>query len=101
MSAYKLSIDAENDLDEIWYYTFLKWSENKADEYLDELTICCRNISEKKYLWKKLIDIHPDLKYMQCKHHFIFFLIDHDTKPLIIAVLHERMDMILRVKKRL
>ena len=32
-----LSNEAENDLENIWFYTFQTWSINQADEYLNRI----------------------------------------------------------------
>ncbi|MCB0645898.1 MAG: hypothetical protein KDC49_04510 [Saprospiraceae bacterium] len=39
--------------------------------------------------------------YLKCKNHYIFTLKQENKKLLIVAVLHERMDIINRVKNRL
>jgi toxin ParE1/3/4 len=35
--AYKISYEALNDIEEIWYYTYQNWSIDQADRYYDLL----------------------------------------------------------------
>ena len=32
---YKISNEAQNDLENIWLYTFITWSKEQADRYYD------------------------------------------------------------------
>ena len=42
------------------------------------------------------------LKVCHCEHHYVFYIcLPGDNQPVIIAVLHERMDMLVRLKTRL
>jgi toxin ParE1/3/4 len=37
----------------------------------------------------------------RCEHHYIFCLPQHDAPALVVAILHERMDIMARLKHRL
>lgn len=42
----------------------------------------------------------PDgIRIHRCEHHYIVWL--YGDRPVIIAILHERMDFVLRLKDRL
>jgi len=47
MMRYKISIEAQNDLENIWLYTFENWSTEQADRYydliLDEIEYLAKN----------------------------------------------------------
>src|SRR6266850_2262628 len=43
----------------------------------------------------------PELLFTHCEHHYIFYMMRHNRCPLIIAVLHENMNLVARLKKRL
>jgi len=45
MSRYVFSIEAENDLMEIYQYGFLNYGENKADLYINALKEQCQFLS--------------------------------------------------------
>ncbi len=46
-------------------------------------------------------DLYPGLRMMRCEHHYIFCLPRPETPALIVAILHERMDLIARIAGRL
>jgi hypothetical protein len=51
--------------------------------------------------FKDLSEIHPALRMAQCEHHYVFCLPRLDRPALIVAILHERMDLIVRLAGRL
>ncbi|MGD0958563.1 MAG: hypothetical protein ABSB19_02015 [Methylomonas sp.] len=44
---------------------------------------------------------YSQLFVTRCEHHFIFYLQKKDVKPLIIAILHESMNMLSWIEERL
>jgi len=44
---------------------------------------------------------YPALRVARCEHHFIFCLPQEEEPALIVAILHERMDLVARVAARL
>lgn len=101
MASYILTKAAEEDLISIWRYTFKTWGEKQADHYFNLMELGCETLNEKKVLWKSFDELYPDLKYFHCEHHYLFFLPNEDKKPIIIAILHERMNILKKLKKRL
>jgi len=45
--------------------------------------------------------MHPGLWMARCEHHYAFCLKRDIDPPLIVAILHERMDLIQRLGDRL
>ena len=99
MKPFKLTRFAESDLSNIWNYTYKTWGKKQADFYMDTLEKACTNIVNNHSISKSYLNIHPLLQYTLCEHHYIFYL--DSNVPIIIAVLHGRMDMINRLKRRL
>jgi toxin ParE1/3/4 len=87
---------AEQDLIEVWQYTADKWGETQADKYLHKIETCLGRIARGSALLKTL---SADVRFIRCEHHYIFLLAG--KKPIVIAVLHEQMDLLTRIKKRL
>ena len=100
MPSYRLTKDAENDLRGIWRYTRKTWSENQADRYLDELEVVCEQIASGEIRIKSLSDIHPDLCFHHHNRHYVFWLAQPD-QPIVIAFLHDSMDFVRHLRKRL
>ena len=91
---FKLSKEAENDLEKIWLYTFENWSAEQADRYLkllfDEIEyLCIKPESGFNYG-----SIRKGYFRSKVKSHLIFYKINHSKEELeIIRILHERMDI--------
>ena len=100
MAEYHLTPAAEQDLMDVWHYSAETWSVDQADRYLDKLEDCCERIASDEALCRSFKEIDPRLNSHHCEHHYIFFLSSSD-QPVVIAVLHERMDLLERLKDRL
>ena len=101
MRSFDISEEADQDLLGIWNYSFKNWGIEQADHYLDLIEAGCQKIGDGSAVTRSLKKIHRKLKSSHCEHHYIFYLSNPGQKPLVIAVLHENMDLIARVKKRL
>ena len=99
MPGYTLSRLAERDLLEIWEYTANTWSEAQADSYLAKLDECCMKIAAGSKAAQRPIPGLDDVRVARCQRHYIFFLAE--KPPLVIAILHEKMDCIARLRSRL
>lgn len=51
--------------------------------------------------FKTLDDLHPGLRMRLAGSHYLFCLPQADRPALILAILHERMDIMARLKNRL
>ena len=100
---YALTLDAEEDLTEIWVYTHETWGLAQADKYYRLIAACLEAIGNGHARSKTLEGLPNDLRIHRCEHHYIFFMEegDKDHRPIIIAILHERMDFLQRLKDRL
>ncbi len=96
---YKLSVDAENDLDEIWDYSFKNWGKKQANNYINELIDCFEKISKGNILYKNIVFNDKVIKSVHCRCHYIFF--SSGDRPVVIRILHEKMDMISILQNRL
>ncbi|MBC8287548.1 MAG: type II toxin-antitoxin system RelE/ParE family toxin [Nitrospinae bacterium] len=101
MRPYELTKDAEADLEEIARYTIEEWGEAQAESYLGKISQCFKNITKNKVASRTFSEKFPDAQVIRCEHHYIFYLYLKGEKPIIFAVLHERMDMLTRLKNRL
>ena len=91
---YKISKEAEIDLEKIWLYTFEEWSLEQADYYMDLI------LDEIEYLvinpksGKDYNEIRKGYFRSRVKSHFIFYRINLKEERIeIIRILHERMDI--------
>lgn len=88
---YKQAL-AEQDLVNIWLYTWHEWSEQQADFYLDALDQAMRLLAEQPYLGKERREFTPAVRSYSYAHHVIVYLVIDDGIN-IIRVLHKNMDV--------
>ncbi|MBW4985285.1 type II toxin-antitoxin system RelE/ParE family toxin [Mameliella sp. CS4] len=99
MAGYGLTLGAEEDLRAIWSYTFETWGADQADRYLSQIESCCDAIGTRRARSKAFDQLPDDVRILRCEHHYVVWLVA--SQPIIIAVLHERMDFVQRLKDRL
>lgn len=101
MVPYDLTPAAEADLREIARYTLRQWGVRQQQHYARLLAGCFLGIAERSVRTRSFSERYPQVQVTRCEHHYVFFLYTGGQKPLIIAVLHERMDMLARIGERL
>lgn len=101
MRSYDLTPAAAADLRSIARHTLRQWGARQQQRYARQLEACCEAIGERTAVSRSFSERHPNVRVMHCRHHYIFFLCPRGENPVIIAVLHERMDLPARLKTRL
>ena len=99
MTIYRFTRSAREDLIDIWLYTRENWGEAQADSYQDSLHVCCEQIAVGR-AQVKLVPGLNRIRSHRCQHHYLFF-VEQNSSVVIIAVLHERMNLIERLRDRL
>lgn len=91
---YKISKQAEIDLENIWLYFFEEWSTEQADYYYDLIMDEIEHISENPKSGKDYGEIRKGYFRTRVKSHFIFYRVNLKEKHLeIIRILHQQMDL--------
>ena len=91
---YRISIEAKNDIEKIWLYTFENWSIEQADRYFDLIMDEIEYIAENPASGKDFSDVRKGYLRTRIKSHFIFYKENKKLKEVeIIRVLHQRMDI--------
>jgi len=99
MAKVILRKEAIDDLNNIWKYTFEKWSENQADKYYEMLKLACKEIGKNPEIGKVYNKITKNLLGLHSGRHIIFYQLITQSEIEIIRVLHERMDLKNRLNK--
>ncbi|PHQ81061.1 MAG: plasmid stabilization protein [Thalassobium sp.] len=99
MAEYELTLSAEEDLRDIWTYTFDTWGADQADRYLDQIERCCDVIGAGHARSKSIDQLPDEIRIHRCEHHYVVWIVG--PRPIIIAFLHERMDFVQRLRDRL
>lgn len=61
MAKYKFTVQAVNDLTQIWNYTLNKWSEEQADRYYHMLIENCKEVASNPDLGKNYSGVVENL----------------------------------------
>ena len=93
MANYHISRKAVSDIDGIWEYTLITWSEEQALKYYNQIYSEIQKLAESPiYLGKTYNHIKNGLMGYRVGHHIIFYRRRKDNDVMIVRVLHERMD---------
>ncbi len=92
---------ADADLREIIRYSRKQWGVAQTHTYVAALKHGIEELAKGEGFYKTLSEVHPELRIAHCGHHYIFCLNRSDAPAIIVAILHERMDMLARLKSRL
>jgi toxin ParE1/3/4 len=98
---YLLTAKAESDLRNIIQYTRSEWGNTQTRRYIEKLEQGIVSLIEGKHGSKDMDDLYPKLRMKKCEHHYIFCLPRDHQPSLIIAIFHERMDLMKRLSDRL
>lgn len=99
--SYVLTSAAEDDLRAIIRYTRRQWGAAQARTYVAKLD---RGITLMATGGRQALDVgslHPGLRTGRVEHHHIFWLPREAQPTLVVALLHERMDLMTRLAGRL
>jgi toxin ParE1/3/4 len=91
--------EAINDLNNIWEYTFEKWSETQADKYYEMLKLSCLEIGNNPKIVRQYDEINEDLLGLHSGRHIIFYQSIDKYEVEIIRILHESMDLKIRLNE--
>ena len=98
---YVLSNAAEADLREIIRYTRKQWGDAQVHRYISELERRIARLAAGQEPFRDMSEIYPALCMAHCEHHYVFCLPREHAPTLIVAILHERMDLMARLAHRL
>ncbi|HMV15758.1 MAG: type II toxin-antitoxin system RelE/ParE family toxin [Chitinophagales bacterium] len=89
---YKISIEAQKDIENIWLYTFETWSVEQADRYYNLILDEIEYIALHPNAGKDYSHVRKGYYRSEIKSHFIFYKINLQVVE-IIRILHQQMDI--------
>ncbi|MDK4808063.1 MAG: type II toxin-antitoxin system RelE/ParE family toxin [Novosphingobium aromaticivorans] len=98
---YVLTAAAEADVRSIIRYTRQQWGEVQVRAYMAKLEQGIARLAHGSGSHRDMSDMHPGLRMARIEHHYVFCLLRDKDPSLIVAILHERMDLIQRLGDRL
>jgi len=90
--SYRLTPQAERDLENIWTYTFRAWSAKQADQYHADLIVAIKRLARGERTGRNVDELRSGyLKYAVGQHVLFYRLSTHHLD--VIRILHQRMDI--------
>lgn len=90
---YRISKEAQHDLEKIWAYTFETWSVQQADRYIQLIFDEIEYIAKHPNNGKDFSFLRKGYLRTKVKSHFIFYRINNSKTIDIVRILHEQMDI--------
>ena len=82
---------AEQDLIDIWLYTYEQWGEAQAERYFDALEQGIYKLGRHPELGRRCDHIRQGYRSLRINRHVVYYTVTTSTVH-VIRVLHERMD---------
>lgn len=83
---------AEQDLNNIWLYSFQNWGEAQADQYFDQLNKAIELLGSTPLMCRQRLEFIPPVRIHHHASHLIIYVASESGIDLI-RVLHESMDI--------
>lgn len=101
MTVYRLTAEAEADLRNVIRYTRKQWGSAQVRHYIAKLEQGIASLAAGQGNFRDMSELYPALRMAHCEHHYVF-LLPRDPEPaLVVAIFHERMDLMMRLADRL
>ena len=104
MTAYRFFSTADDAQDDIWDYTCKEWSETQAEKYIRGLHKHIQQLADKQKPWHPLPNIlitpaffEAEVYFSHYEKHYIFFRELSDGALGVMSILHEKMDLPVRL----
>ena len=98
INKYKISEQAIDDLNNIWIFTFNKWSKKQADNYYNLIIDNIEFIADNFMLGKSAEHTRKNYRYSKIKSHLIYYRKVENEIVEIVRILHQRMDIKKHIK---
>lgn len=95
---FRISKQAIDDLNDIWFYTFSKWSKEQADRYYNLIIGEIEFIADNFPIGKSAEQVRTNYRVKKIKSYLIFYRKVEDEIIEIVRILHQRMDFKKRLK---
>jgi len=101
VSGYELTEAADADIQAIARYTVTTWWIEQARRYEAILESHFQAIGRDNAQTRIFLKHRRKLRVSRIEYHYVFHLIREKQCPLILAILHENMDLMNRLRHRL
>lgn len=92
---------AAAELREIVRYTTRQWGAAQARTYARQIDAAAAELAVGQGAYKEWGDVLPGLRVKAAGSHYVFGVLRPGQAALILAILHQRMDLMARLEERL
>lgn len=82
-------------------YTRKEWGNAQARRYIVKLEQGIARLASRQGTFKDMSALYLALLMSHCEHHYVFCLPRESSPALIVAIFHDRMDLLARLADRL
>jgi toxin ParE1/3/4 len=100
LAGYRLTSEATSDVKGILDYTLDRWGAEQADKYVLQIERCLHDLVSGRRSGKPFGESLAEIQVFRCEHHYIFYAAQ-DDQLAVLAILHEAMDLLARLKERM
>jgi toxin ParE1/3/4 len=90
---HKISVEADDDLENIWLYTFETWSPKQAGRYINLIFDEIEYLSNHPKSGKDFSHLRDKYRCSKVKSHLIFYRQISGTGIEMISILQQRIDI--------
>ncbi|EAV41397.1 plasmid stabilization protein [Stappia aggregata IAM 12614] len=101
MTTYILTTEAESDLRNVIRYTRKQWGAAQVRHYIANLEHGIASLAAGEGYLRDMSGLYPSLRMARCEHHYVFCLPRERAPALVVAIFHERMDLMTRLADRI
>ena len=98
MRGYLLSPAAQKDLSEIWDYSAQNWGTEQANRYVLGIRYSCEALAAGRERGRPIDEIRPGYRKLAVQSHFLCYRITNAGLIDVVRILHQRMDVVARLK---
>jgi plasmid stabilization system protein ParE len=100
LAGYRLTSEAASDIKGILDYTLDRWGAEQADKYVLQIEQCLHDLVSGRRSGRPFGDSLAEIQVFHCEHHYIFYATQDDLLA-VVAILHEAMDLLARLRERM
>ena len=89
---------AEQDLNNIWLYSFHNWGEVQADRYFDQLSKAIELLGKTPLMCRERQEFTPPVRIHHHASHLIIY-VEFESGIEVIRLLHESMDIDIQLSQ--
>lgn len=93
--------EAQAELREIVRYTAQQWGAAQARAYAHQIDQVATELAAGQGVFKDWGAVLPGLRVKAAGSHFVFCVLRPGKPALVLAILHQRMDLMARLQRRL